>query len=69
MKGRTIYIYSKDELIASQTLKHEVVDFLVSQTIEPYKEFANGLIILLNKQAYLRKEEMVERLTLLLTNH
>ncbi len=67
VKGRTIYVYSDNEQTALQTLKHEVLDFLVSQTIEPYKEFANGVITLLNKQAYGKKEEVIEKLTRLLT--
>lgn len=67
VKGRKILIYSENESNALETLRHEVVDYLVSQTIEPYKEVANGLILLLNKQAYEKKERVIEKLSRLLT--
>ena len=66
VKGHVIYLYDATPSSASATLRHEVVDYVVSQAIEPFKEFANELVRALNKAAYKRKEEVVERLLKLL---
>jgi len=36
VKGSGILIYESDEEEALKTLRHEVIDYLISQTIEPY---------------------------------
>ena len=66
VKNGTILIYEENEDVAIETLKHEVIDFAVSQAVEPYKEVTNRFIALVNEQAYKKKEEIVERLTALL---
>ena len=38
IKGRNIFIYEADESKALNILRHELIDFLVSQAIEPYKD-------------------------------
>ncbi len=60
--GGTVYIYEKDEAAAVATLQHEMVDFAISQAIEPYKEMTNRLILMINEDAYRTKEKIVERL-------
>lgn len=60
--GKTIKIHDSDEDKAMETLLHEFTDFAVSQAAEPYKEIANSLVKLLNKEAYKRKEIIVEGL-------
>lgn len=67
VRNGTLLIYEPDEDKAIQTLRHEYIDFLVSQAIEPYKSIANKLIQLLNEIAYKRKEEIVEILAKLLS--
>lgn len=62
VKAETIFIYDKDLSKALKTLKHEFLDYAVSQTIDPYKEVANVLIRLLNGKAYRQKEALVEAL-------
>jgi len=62
VKGDCIYIYEEKESPALETLRHEFLDYAISQTIEPYKEVTNRLISLINEQAYRRKEELVQRL-------
>lgn len=47
---------------ALETLRHEFIDYAVSQIIEPYKQVANMLIAMINEDAYERKEKLVERL-------
>ena len=62
VKGNFIFVYDMDRDIAIETLKHEFIDYAVSKTIEPYKEISNLLIKLFNKEAYERKENLVELL-------
>jgi len=66
VRGNTVFIYDPDYEAASSTLRHELIDYLVSRAIEPYKEVANKLILLLNERAYRNKEDVVERLCALL---
>ena len=62
VKGETIYVYEEDLDKALETLKHEFLDYAISQVIEPYRKIANQLIMLLNEVAYRRKEELIEKL-------
>lgn len=66
VKGGIIYIYEEDEEKAIETLKHEVLDYAISQVIMPYKEVTNKLISLINEDAYKRKERLVEALNKIL---
>jgi hypothetical protein len=43
-------------------LRHEFLDFCISQAIKPYKEVTNLLIKKINKDAYLQKEKLLEAL-------
>jgi hypothetical protein len=67
VKGETIYVYEEDLDKALETLKHEFLDYAISQIIEPYKKIANQLIMLINEEAYKRKEGVVETLIKLLS--
>jgi hypothetical protein len=60
VRNGVIYLYEEDGTKAIKTLVHEFVDYLVSQTNEPYKVLANALIKVVNEDAYARKEKMVE---------
>jgi hypothetical protein len=62
VKGETIYVYEGNLDKALETLKHEFLDYSISQVIEPYRKVANKLIMLLNEEAYKRKEELIEKL-------
>jgi hypothetical protein len=66
VKGDCIYIYEEQEEQALETLRHEFLDYAISQVIEPYKEVANKLILLMNEIAYRRKEKLVETMCRLL---
>ena len=66
VKGEVIYIYEEDEVRALQILKHEFMDYCISQAIQPYKEVTNRLIALINDEAYQRKERLIEALAELL---
>lgn len=66
VKGSKIFIYEDDEKKAVEALRHEFLDYLVSQAIEPYRFVANGLIRMLNEIAYKKKEKVVEALLKLL---
>ena len=59
VKSDVIFIYSECEEDAVQTLRHEFLDFLVSQATEPYNELVNaqrlvitGLLDLIQEKAY-----------------
>lgn len=61
------YIYNDNNIqVVFQTLKHEFVDYIVSEVIEPYMEVTNKLIALLNERAYQHKEKLVEKLASLI---
>lgn len=66
VKETCIYVYEGNEEKALETLKHEFLDYLVSKTIEPYEKITNKLIGLINDEAYLRKEKLVEVLASLI---
>ncbi|MEM2191684.1 MAG: hypothetical protein QXW77_02980 [Candidatus Hadarchaeales archaeon] len=60
--GNTIYIFDEKIEEAVKTLKHEFLDYVISKIIEPYRNVANKLIMLLNEETYRRKEEIIENL-------
>ena len=62
VKGETIYVYEEEVEKALETLKHEFLDYSISQVIEPYRQLTNKLIMLINEEAYKRKEMLVENL-------
>ena len=66
VKGGWILIYDEDIEAAIETLKHEIVDYAVSEVIEPYMQVTNKLINLLNERAYQQKEKVVNSLSRLL---
>jgi len=68
VKDDCIYIYEENEDKALETLRHEFLDYAVSNIIEPYKEVTNRLIALINDTAYKRKEELIKILTKLLVD-
>jgi hypothetical protein len=59
VKNNLIYVYETDEQKAVETLKHEFLDYCISQAIQPYKEVTNRLIHMINEDAYKRKERIV----------
>jgi hypothetical protein len=60
VKGRTVFIYADGLAEAIDTLDHEVIDYIVSGAVDPYRQMVNSLIRTLNDEAYRRKEEAVE---------
>ncbi|MFH0748967.1 MAG: hypothetical protein V1915_03515 [Candidatus Bathyarchaeota archaeon] len=66
--GSVVFIYDEYFEEAVKTLRHELLDYLISQAIEPYKEVTNNLIKIINDNAYQRKEKIVESLIRLIKN-
>lgn len=66
VRGDKIFIYERDEEKALETLRHEFLDYAISQVVEPYRQVANKLVKLINEEAYRRKERLVERLKVLI---
>jgi hypothetical protein len=62
VKDEMICVYEEDSDKALETLKHEFLDYAISQVIEPYRKIANRLIMLLNEEAYKKKEKLIENL-------
>ena len=62
VEGNTIFIYEVDEEKAIDALRHEIIDYMISKVIEPYRAFANKLVELMNEEAYKRKEQVIETL-------
>jgi len=62
VEDNTIFIYEVDEERAIDALRHEVMDYMISKVIEPYRAFANKLVELMNEEAYKRKEQVIETL-------
>jgi hypothetical protein len=62
VKGKLILIYAEDLDKAIETVDHEVIDYVVSGAVDPYRQMVNSLIRTLNDGAYRRKEEAVEML-------
>ena len=62
VQNSLLYVYEVDEKKAVVTLRHEFLDYCVSQAIQPYKEVTNRLIRMINEDAYQKKERIVEAL-------
>jgi len=62
VEGNMIFIYEVDEEKAIDALRHELIDYIISKVIEPYRAFANKLVELMNEEAYKRKEQVIETL-------
>jgi hypothetical protein len=61
--GRTIFIYDKDEPDALSTLKHEFLEYvLTNELVKPYKMMINRLISQFEEDNNARKEKLVEKL-------
>jgi hypothetical protein len=59
VKSETIYVYEEELEKALETLRHEFLDYAISQVIQPYRDVTNKLIMLINEQAYVKKEKLV----------
>lgn len=66
VQGQEIFIYEADEDKALNVLRHEFIDSMVSQAIEPYRKITNSLIKLANEGACRTKEQAVNALERLL---
>ncbi|MEM2518251.1 MAG: hypothetical protein QXO49_04795 [Candidatus Bathyarchaeia archaeon] len=61
VKEGSIYIYEADEEKAIQTLKHELVDYLItSRIVKPLVNLLNILIKAREAEIYKEKEKIVE---------
>jgi hypothetical protein len=61
VKGKTIYVYECDVDKALQTLRHELVDYLVtSKIVKPLVDLVNILIKTREAEIYREKEKLVE---------
>ena len=68
VEGNIITIYSEDIRDALDTLQHEFVDYVTSQTIKPYITLVNSLMGIITKEAYETKEKSVEALLSLINS-
>lgn len=63
VKANVIFVYERSKQKALETLRHEFLDYAISKVIEPYKDVANKIIMLINEQAYRRKEDLIDNLS------
>jgi len=66
IKDKVIYIYEVRKEKILDVLRHEFIDYCISEAIEPYRAVTNKLIKSINEDAYRRKEMFVEALKKLL---
>jgi len=70
VKGNIIYVYECERDRALQTLRHELVDYLItSKIVEPLVGLVNMLIKSREAEIYREKEKLVETFSKLLLNH
>jgi hypothetical protein len=69
VKGERILIYEKDEENAISTLRHEFLDYTITQAIKPYQNICNIQRTIINTifkhledYAYSEKEKVVDQL-------
>jgi hypothetical protein len=63
VNGRTIRIYEADQSKALDTLRHEFIEYILTEElVAPYKQLINRLISLFEEEMYKRKERLVERM-------
>jgi hypothetical protein len=66
VKRNDLIIYEESLDKTLSILRHEFLDYCISQVIESYKEVTNKLIRMINDDAYRRKKKIVEALTRLI---
>lgn len=64
--GQLHQVYEVDLEMALMTLRHEFLDYAVSQAITLFRDVANRLLDLVNEHAYRMKEQLVDSLAQLL---
>jgi len=68
VKNGSIYIYEAEEEKAIQTLKHEVIDHIItSRIVKPLVDLINLLIKAREAEIYREKEKLIEMLLRLLS--
>jgi hypothetical protein len=64
VRNGVVYVYEEDEVKAMETLKHELVDYLVtSKIVKPLVELVNLLIKSRESDIYREKEKIVDVLS------
>lgn len=66
VKDGVVYVYDREPEKAVETLKHEVIDSVLTEPIEPLIKYINLQKSLIEALVYRRKERAVERLSKLL---
>lgn len=56
----TIFLFDEAESEAWATFTHEVLEWKLRETLRPYRETINGLIEIIERTCYKRKEEFLE---------
>jgi hypothetical protein len=63
VNGTTIRIYEAELIKALDTLRHEFIEYVLTQDlVAPYKRMINKLISLFEEEMYDRKERLIQRL-------
>ena len=63
IKGSKIYIYESEEVKALQTLKHELIDYLITtRIVRPLVKLINLLVKSTEADIYQAKEEVIKKI-------
>ena len=65
--GKTIYIYEENETEALNTLRHEMIEHLLSTFEKNYIELVNSLIQVFNEIQKRKREHIVDKLAKIVT--
>lgn len=60
LSSRTLFLFDEKEEQAWETLFHEVLEFKLKDVLKHYRNIINGLIEIVEKSCYQRKEEFLE---------
>jgi hypothetical protein len=60
LNSGTLFIFDESEDDAWQTFTHELLEFQLRDVLKHYRNIINGLIEILEKSCYVRKEELLE---------
>ena len=58
--SRTIILFDMKEEDAWQTFTHEILEFKLKETLKTYRMVINGLIEIIEKTCYKKKEQFLE---------
>ena len=66
IKSGNIFLYDGNENDAWKTFTHEIFEYRFQKVTKPYRMLVNGLIEVIEKLVYERKEEFIDSIPILI---